>query len=118
MEFDELSQRVIGRAIEVHRTLGPGLLESTYRQCLALFFHRTEWQDDFAENFVQHLRQPCVNRGEATEDSLIPGEVFEIRSGADEVTDGEQEEKNGQRTENDLASYVQPQGAHEHDGGK
>jgi GxxExxY protein len=35
MEFDELSQRVIGCAIEVHRNLGPGLLESTYRQCLA-----------------------------------------------------------------------------------
>ncbi|MGB8342651.1 MAG: GxxExxY protein [Chthoniobacterales bacterium] len=35
MEFDELSQRVIGCAIEVHRTLGPGLLESAYRQCLA-----------------------------------------------------------------------------------
>lgn len=35
MEFDELSTSVIGCAIEVHRTLGPGLLESTYRQCLA-----------------------------------------------------------------------------------
>jgi len=35
MEFDELSRDVIGGAIEVHRTLGPGLLESTYRQCLA-----------------------------------------------------------------------------------
>ena len=35
MEFDELSRRVIGCALEVHRTLGPGLLESTYRQCLA-----------------------------------------------------------------------------------
>jgi len=35
MEFDELSQNVIGCAIEVHRNLGPGLLESTYRQCLA-----------------------------------------------------------------------------------
>lgn len=32
MEFDELSGRVIGCAIEVHRNLGPGLLESTYRQ--------------------------------------------------------------------------------------
>ncbi|HEX7504035.1 MAG TPA: GxxExxY protein, partial [Syntrophales bacterium] len=30
LEFDELSNRVIGCAIEVHRTLGPGLLESTY----------------------------------------------------------------------------------------
>jgi len=34
-EFSELSHRVIGCAIEVHRALGPGLLESTYRQCLA-----------------------------------------------------------------------------------
>jgi GxxExxY protein len=35
MVFDELSRKVIGCAIEVHRNLGPGLLESTYRQCLA-----------------------------------------------------------------------------------
>ena len=35
MEFDKLSEKVIGCAIEVHRHLGPGLLESTYEQCLA-----------------------------------------------------------------------------------
>lgn len=35
MKRSELAQRVIGCAIEVHRTLGPGLLESTYEQCLA-----------------------------------------------------------------------------------
>ena len=35
MEFDDLSNRVIGCAIEVHRQLGPGLLESAYEQCLA-----------------------------------------------------------------------------------
>jgi GxxExxY protein len=35
MEFDELSRKVIGRAIEVHGNLGPGLLESTCRQCSA-----------------------------------------------------------------------------------
>ncbi|PYL28403.1 MAG: GxxExxY protein [Verrucomicrobia bacterium] len=35
MEFDRLSRSAIGCAIEVHHTLGPGLLESTYRQCLA-----------------------------------------------------------------------------------
>ena len=34
MEFDELSRSVIGCALEVHRNLGPGLLESTYPQCL------------------------------------------------------------------------------------
>jgi len=30
-----LSEKVIGCAIEVHRNLGPGLLEATYQQCLA-----------------------------------------------------------------------------------
>lgn len=35
MEFDELSHRVIGCGLEVHKHLGPGLLESTYEQCLA-----------------------------------------------------------------------------------
>ena len=34
-EFSEISHRVIGCANEVHRVLGPGLLESTYLQCLA-----------------------------------------------------------------------------------
>ena|SRR5438105_1653160 len=31
---NELTEIVIGCAIEVHRTLGPGLLESTYEMCL------------------------------------------------------------------------------------
>lgn len=31
---DELSREVIGAAIEVHRHLGPGLLESAYEACL------------------------------------------------------------------------------------
>ena len=33
--FSDLSNRIIGCAIEVHRNLGPGLLEATYQQCLA-----------------------------------------------------------------------------------
>jgi len=35
MEEDRLAELVIGAAIEVHRTIGPGLLESTYQLCLA-----------------------------------------------------------------------------------
>jgi len=34
-QWDPLTGEVIGAAIEVHRLLGPGLLESTYQQCLA-----------------------------------------------------------------------------------
>jgi GxxExxY protein len=34
MTGNELTHTIIGAAIEVHRALGPGLLESTYRNCL------------------------------------------------------------------------------------
>jgi len=33
--LDQISRRIIGAAIEVHRHLGPGLLESAYQSCLA-----------------------------------------------------------------------------------
>jgi hypothetical protein len=33
-ELDEASNRIIGAAIEVHRHLGPGLLESIYERAL------------------------------------------------------------------------------------
>jgi len=32
--FEDVSRRVIGCALEVHKQLGPGLLESSYEQCL------------------------------------------------------------------------------------
>ena len=34
--FNKLTERIIGAAIEVHRALGPGLLESAYVACLTL----------------------------------------------------------------------------------
>ena len=35
MRVNELTSQIIGSAIEVHRQLGPGLLESSYETCLA-----------------------------------------------------------------------------------
>ncbi len=35
MKENEMTNEIIGAAIEVHRRLGPGLLETVYRRCLA-----------------------------------------------------------------------------------
>jgi GxxExxY protein len=40
METDFLTQKVIGCAIEVHKNLGPGLLESSYESCLMYELHQ------------------------------------------------------------------------------
>jgi GxxExxY protein len=34
MEINQITEAIIGSAIEVHRALGPGLLESAYEECL------------------------------------------------------------------------------------
>jgi len=34
MEFESTTREIIGSAIEVHKLLGPGLLESAYEQCM------------------------------------------------------------------------------------
>lgn len=39
METDLLTQKIIGAAIEVHKTLGPGLLESIYEEALCHEFY-------------------------------------------------------------------------------
>ena len=49
-----LAQKIIGAAIEVHRALGPGLLESTYDSCLSHEFHR------FGLDFQRQVPIPVV----------------------------------------------------------
>ena len=34
LEINEITERIIGACIEIHKQLGPGLLESAYEECL------------------------------------------------------------------------------------
>jgi len=51
------TRQIIGAAIEVHRILGPGLLESTYAECLRIEF------DGRGLRYVSELSIPIVYKG-------------------------------------------------------
>jgi GxxExxY protein len=55
--MNELTERVIGAAIEVHRHLGPGLLESVYEECLCYELSTAGLQ------FQRQLRLPVTYKG-------------------------------------------------------
>ena len=57
LELEDITGQIIGAAIEVHRTLGPGFLESVYEAALVIELrHR-------AIPFVRQLAVPVVYRG-------------------------------------------------------
>ena len=61
--IDRISERVIGCAIEVHRTMGPGLLESIYRECLLM---ELQEQDIYVDSerliAVSYKERPLLSR--------------------------------------------------------
>jgi GxxExxY protein len=80
MERDSLTHEVIGAAIEVHRVLGPGLLESVYEECLC---HELKLRG------IDHVRQaplPVIYKGLELDhgfrvDVYFPGRlVIEIKA--------------------------------------
>ncbi len=47
MEINEITSKIIGASIEVHKALGTGLLESAYKECL--FYRLTKYEGLFVE---------------------------------------------------------------------
>ena len=68
MEKDPLTAAVIGAAIEVHRVLGPGLLESVYQKCLC---HELKLR---AFVFEPQVKLPIIYKGmELDAEDVLPG---------------------------------------------
>jgi len=80
VDINELTGKVIGAAIEVHKNLGPGLLESSYEECLC---------HELSDRGIYHERQkelPIKYKGKILScgyrlDIVIPGElIIELKS--------------------------------------
>jgi len=80
MTENEISNKVIGLAIEVHRVLGPGLLESAYKECL---FYKIIKSGIFAEKekpiplIFEEVKLECGYRIDILVEHLL---VIEIKS--------------------------------------
>jgi GxxExxY protein len=74
-ELNRLSDKIIGLAIEVHRGLGPGLLESVYQQCLAYEFSKQNLRFTTEQSIpvdYKGIRMDCAFRADfIVEDSII-----------------------------------------------
>lgn len=83
--LSELTERIIGAAIEVHRSLGPGLLESAYEACLAVELRE---RGLFVE---EQVMVPVVYKGRPIQvayriDLLVEKSVIVELKSIDEVT--------------------------------
>jgi GxxExxY protein len=80
LENGELTERIIAAAIEVHRELGPGLLESAYEECLCREL------SGMGLHFERQRELPIMYKGELVDgvyrvDLIIEGSVIiELKS--------------------------------------
>jgi GxxExxY protein len=72
LEEERITGQIIGAAIDVHRELGPGLLESMYERCLA---------HELTRRAVRHQKQVCVP-------IIYKGEKLEFNYKIDLVVEG------------------------------
>ena len=73
-EVDRLATAVIGSAIEVHRILGPGYLEKTYEEALAIEFGLREIPFSRQHAIVLNYKGHAI--GEGRLDFLVGGELI------------------------------------------
>ncbi len=78
MSVNELTQAIIGAAIQVHRTVGPGLLESAYRVCLAHELRKRGFaviQEEPIPVIYEGVKLECGFRADIIVNSLVVVEL-------------------------------------------
>jgi GxxExxY protein len=78
-EFEEVSSRVLGAAIHVHRELGPGYLESIYHKALRIALNKRGIQ--FLDQHPVTVSYEDISVGQGRLDFLVEGQlVVELKS--------------------------------------
>ena len=80
LEHEDLTGRIIGAAIEVHRTLGPGFLESIYENALAIELRRRDipFSRQLAVPVLYHGAEVGFHRLDMLVDDLIVVELIVV----------------------------------------
>ena len=77
---DELTEKIIGAAMQVHTALGPGLLESTYEKCLLYELHQIGLQVQAQLQLPIRYRDITIDAGYRI-DLLVENDVIvELKS--------------------------------------
>jgi len=74
MELEELTERVIGCAITVHRTLGPGFLESLYEKAMTIELQNNGLKAEPQKLVPVFYSQECI--GEHRLDLLVESQLI------------------------------------------
>lgn len=73
MQKDDLTYRIIGCAMKVHRTMGPGFQEVIYQRCLAIEFDRAGL--DYAREQEQDVFYEDIPVGTRRADFVVEDQV-------------------------------------------
>ncbi len=75
VDIDELTSKVINAAIEVHKSLGPGLLESAYEECLCREFDLREIKYERQKDLPVQYKGITLNCGYRL-DMVVEGKLI------------------------------------------
>ncbi len=74
MDINKVTEVVIGASIEVHRSLGPGLLESAYEECLCYELRRLDVRFDRQYSLPIRYKDASLECGYKL-DLLVEGKI-------------------------------------------
>ena len=86
MDINKLTGKIIGAAIEVHKQLGPWLLESTYEECLCYELRQKNVSFDRQKNLPIRYKEVRLDCGYRL-DVLVEGTIILELKSCDKIED-------------------------------